>query len=306
MTPKNTPNDVFHKIQRAHNFHVEALINAYHFPSKPLFEPFFEEYDFSQIIYVTKGEGIYTTETDRYPFSSGMMFYRPAHRRSKYEWTTNEASFAVISFVCSSSTMQAFPCPPFSLFEEESVTLLDLMKTGARIFEYVKGESGERGMKPRDDVPNAVLDFVFASLERFLSMVYCRLSGITLLVDESKKVNCHIEDSELIENVKQYLAHHLSTSLTLADVCEHFGFSQTALCKKFKQATGKSLIDYFTDQKISHAKNLIRTDTKSFTEIAELLGFSSVNYFSKVFKAHVGVTPTEFSRFVSKRNRREK
>ena len=58
---------------------------------------------------------------------------------------------------------------------------------------------------------------------------------------------------------------------------------------------------YFGEQKIALAKYLIRSDSKSFTEIAEELGFSSVNYFSKVFKARVGISPTEFSRYVSKR-----
>jgi YesN/AraC family two-component response regulator len=59
---------------------------------------------------------------------------------------------------------------------------------------------------------------------------------------------------------------------------------------------------YFTNQKIVRAKHLIRSETVSFTELAEQLGFSSVNYFSKVFKEKVGVSPTEFSRYVSKRH----
>ena len=48
-------------------------------------------------------------------------------------------------------------------------------------------------------------------------------------------------------------------------------------------------------------KKKIQKTSDSFTEIAESLGFSSVNYFSRVFKSKTGVTPTEYSRHASKR-----
>lgn len=291
----------FHQITPRRTFDIRALINAYDFPAKPAFVPCFEQYEFSQILYVRSGNGIYTTEDGIYSFGPGMMFYRPANRSSKYEWISPEASLAMISFVCPSPAMQMLERAPFTLYEEESETLLDLMKTAVRIFEPVKQSGGLRGMQLRSDTPDVVLHFVYASLERFLSMVYCRLTDIPLSVDESKKVNRHIDDSTLIGEVQKYLLDHVEDALTVGDVCKHFRFSPAALQKKFKYVTGQGLISYFTDQKIARAKHLIRSDTKTFTEISEALGFSSVNYFSKVFKSKVGITPTEFSRYVSKR-----
>ena len=291
----------FHKIELSRTFDIRALITAYYFQTKPDFVPHFEEYNFSQIIYVISGHGTYTTDEHAYPFEPGMMFYRPAHKKSKYEWRSEEASLAVISFVCPSKAMQAFEREPITLCEAESETLFDLMKTAARIFEHVKYGSGECGMQLRADVPDVVLHFVFASLERFLSMVYCRLCGIPHLVDEGQKVGQHIDDSVLVKGIQEYLQANITEPLTVLDVCRHFQFSPAALQKKFRRQTGQSLMAYFNEQKIAHAKYLIRSDTKSFTEISDALGFSSVNYFSKVFKAKVGITPTEFSRYVSKR-----
>ena len=291
----------FHRIELSRTFDIHSLINAYDFPTKPAFVPCFENYSFSQIIYVSSGNGIYTTETEAYPFDAGMMFYRPANQSSKYEWCSEEASLSVISFVCPSDAMKTFARAPFLLYEEERDALLDLMKTAARIFEHVKQDSGQRGMQLRTDVPGVVLHFVYASLERFLSMVYCRLCGIDLLVDESQKANRHIDDSALVRDIQKYMQDHITENLTVDDICGRFRFSPAALQKKFKQSTGRGLMAYFGEQKIALAKYLIRSDSKSFTEIAEELGFSSVNYFSKVFKARVGISPTEFSRYVSKR-----
>ena len=293
--------ETYNKIENAKTFDIRALSTAYHFPFKPSFEPCFEVYDFSQIIFVTSGTAIYTTEVAEYEVRPGMMFYRPAGKRSMYRWETEQASFALISFVCPSEAMKTFEGKPFLLCEEERATLLDLMRTAARICEPVKRTEGIRGMRLRSDVPSVVLNFVYASLERFLIMVYCRLHRIELLVDESQKVNRHMDDVGLINDLKRYLSENLSLSLTVASIAEHFLISQTALKQKFRKETGQGVMEYFTFLKIQKAKQMISSSSKSFTEISEELGFSSVNYFSKVFKKEVGMTPTEYSKYASKR-----
>ncbi|MGN1074787.1 MAG: helix-turn-helix domain-containing protein, partial [Eubacteriales bacterium] len=50
-----------------------------------------------------------------------------------------------------------------------------------------------------------------------------------------------------------------------------------------------------------YAKNRIAHSAQNFTEIAEELGYSSAGYFSRVFRAREGVSPTEYSRMASKR-----
>jgi len=104
-----------------------------------------------------------------------------------------------------------------------------------------------------------------------------------------------------VAEVKHYLAEHRAEQLTVHDICTHFGVSQTTLTRKFRHEVNQGLIEYFTELKIAAAKERIRKSASSFTEVSEALGFSSVNYFSKVFKAQTGMTPTEYSKHVSKR-----
>jgi YesN/AraC family two-component response regulator len=56
--------------------------------------------------------------------------------------------------------------------------------------------------------------------------------------------------------------------------------------------------EYFNKLKIDQAKSLIREEQHNFTEIAELLGYSSVHYFSKQFKSLTDMAPTEYARSV--------
>lgn len=288
-------------IEKQKVFDVEAIVTAYTFDSKPDLEPWWERYDFAQIFLVLEGEGVYITEDSTYPVKSGMMFYRPAHKRSSYEWSSEKVRFALISYVCGSAAMEEIGEKPFFLYEEECATLLDVIRTAARICEPLKENERQIGMRVRANVPDVVLGFICASLERFLAMVYCRLNHIDLLVDESQKVNQYMDETRLVAEVKQYLAEHLSEQLTVHDICAHFGVSQTALMKKFRREANQGIMEYFTEQKIETAKLKIQKTSGSFTEIAESLGFSSVYYFSKVFKAKTGVTPTEYSKHASKR-----
>lgn len=232
-----------------------------------------------------------------------MMFYRPAEKSSVYRWTTDpsEVRFGLISLVCNSEAMKAFEGRPISLCEEEIVTLIDLIQTAARICEPLKESEPLQGMRIRPGTPDIVVDFIVSSLERFFSMLYCRLKNIDLLLNESQKAGKYIDESTRSEAVKRYLCEHVKDRLTVTDLCTRFGISQTALMKNFHRENGQSPMDYFTDRKIDEAKRRIRKTTQSFAQIAEDLGFSSAGYFSRVFKAKTGMTPTEYSRYVSKR-----
>ena len=291
----------FNPLNSSKVFDVSALVAAFCFSHNPVKEPYWENYNFAQIFVILEGSGTYTTETEAYPLEPGMMLYRPPAATSKYEWHSERVRYALISFVCDSPAMQVFCKPPFLLNGEEETALLDLIKTAARICEPYRASEEHRGFRIKENVPDAVLGFIAASLERFLSIVYCRLSGIDLLQDESQKVNAFLDATQLVDGVKEYLAARVAQKVTLDEICSHFGVSQTNLLRKFRREADRSLMDYFIDLKIGEAKRLIEKSSQSFTEISESLGFSSVNYFSKLFKARVGLTPTEYSRRASKR-----
>ena len=273
-------------------FCVTALTGAYHFTAKPAFRPRWECYDHAQIFLIQAGCGTYRTEEATYRFAPGMMIYRPAGERSIYEWDGDRAGLAIINFVCTSPAMGALPRAPMMLYGEESATLFDLTRTATRL-KAARHEISEVGGVP---VPSAVYTYLFASLERFLAMVYCRLMGIGLLPDEAATAGRDRRESALVADIRLFLDEHITDRLTLADVTARFRIGQTALCRAFRREVGQSLMDYFIDCKLMEAKRRIARGEESFTEIAEALGFSSVNYFSKLFSRRVGITPTEYSK----------
>ena len=108
-------------------------------------------------------------------------------------------------------------------------------------------------------------------------------------------------ESNLVYEVKRFLGERVEEKISLSDVCSCFGVGKTALMKKFKNECGIGVIEYFMGLKLEAAKELISTTSLNFFEISEKLSFSTPSYFSKVFKDWTGMSPTEYSRRVSKR-----
>ena len=64
--------------------------------------------------------------------------------------------------------------------------------------------------------------------------------------------------------------------------------------KLFKEETGANFIDYLTMARIERAKGFLRDKARSVKEISAAAGYADANYFSKLFKKVVGLTPTEY------------
>ena len=284
-------------------FEFSELVSGYYYPSAIPDNPYVGiNKNFSQIYIVIDGEGYYTLEGQKHNISSGMMFYCPPNTNFSYGWHNRRAEYALISFVCNSEAMSCFENGPIMLGEEEQKIILDTIRTTTHICDYSRIKQPPRiEIIVKPDTPDVVLCYIYASLERFLSIIYCRLNNINIVINESQKISMRLEESILVGGVKDYLAEHIGEQVRIEDICKCFGISTTVLLEKFKRETNKTIIEYFNELKIGRAKDMIRNTPKSFTEISETLGFTSLNYFSKLFKAKTGMTLTGFSRIASKR-----
>ncbi|WP_232009303.1 substrate-binding domain-containing protein [Mucilaginibacter mallensis] len=80
------------------------------------------------------------------------------------------------------------------------------------------------------------------------------------------------------------------------DICKLIGISRVKLYRKVKALLGCSIADYILNRRLKKAKYLLINESHSISEITYMVGFSSPNYFSTVFKAKYECTPSEFKR----------
>jgi len=121
------------------------------------------------------------------------------------------------------------------------------------------------------------------------------LSCINTMLEIIRKYELHRPDS-MVGKTCRYIMEHVEETIRLDDISIEVRISKDYIGKLFKQKTGYNYNDYVTKVKMEHAKYLLATgDYKSY-EISEKLGYSSSDYFCRLFKGYTGHTPTEFKK----------
>lgn len=90
------------------------------------------------------------------------------------------------------------------------------------------------------------------------------------------------------------MKRHIYTPLTLAQICKENSVSRSQLQKLFHDKLHCGVIEYFCHLKIRMAQQLIREHRYNYTEIANILGYSSYQYFSLQFKKYTRMTPSQY------------
>ncbi len=99
------------------------------------------------------------------------------------------------------------------------------------------------------------------------------------------------------ENIKpaiKYLTENYNTDISYVNLAQICNISPHYFCKQFKRLTGKSVISYINELRISQSKFLMRNTKYSITEIAFTVGYNDANYYSRIFKKVTGISPTQF------------
>lgn len=94
--------------------------------------------------------------------------------------------------------------------------------------------------------------------------------------------------------VKRYIDLHFKEALTLDQLAEDAHMNKYYLSHAFKREYGVSPINYMIGKRIEESKYLLAETDLSMSQIAQLLGFSSLSYFSQVFRRTQAVTPMAY------------
>lgn len=100
--------------------------------------------------------------------------------------------------------------------------------------------------------------------------------------------------SDIVKKAIDYIHLHLDSPLSLQQIATVIHTNPSHLSRKFKQETGDSITDFINVKRVEAAKLYLQSDNISITEIAFMVGFNDVNYFSRVFKKVTTLTPSQY------------
>lgn len=267
---------------------ITRIANIHYFEFTPDYHTFGDRHPFCELVYVDSGA--ITVESEGFCgqlSKNEMIIHRAGELHSLRCEDKTAPNVIVIGFECASERLYPFSEAPHTLTAEGGRLLSDVIREGRSVFLPPYDLPNLKDMKKRDDYPFGADQLIKLKLE-------------CLLIDMIRNRELQSKDDRLIcsdskiHEIREYLSNNFRENITLEELSFLFGTNKTTLCQSFKSEFGTTVIAFVNSLKIKEARRLIRSGSQSITKISESLGFSSIHYFSRLFKKSVGISPKEY------------
>jgi AraC-like DNA-binding protein len=105
----------------------------------------------------------------------------------------------------------------------------------------------------------------------------------------------------IVEKAESYIETNFSEDISIEEMAKNLHVNPSHLMRVFKKEKGMTISHYRNLRRIREAKELILFSRLPITEIAIMVGFSSPQYFSKLFKEEEGATPVQYKKKMKKK-----
>lgn len=118
------------------------------------------------------------------------------------------------------------------------------------------------------------------------------------LNDESRKL-LRVNELSRAEDLSGYIRDHLNNDLNIPQLCKKSGLNPIKLQTAFKYLYNNTVTGYITDKRLERAEILIKTTDLNISQIAYHIGYTSLSYFSKIYKEKYGISPSKYKKIHS-------
>ena len=241
-----------------------------------------------EMVYVNQGalqiQGEYYTGELK---AKQLLIHRVGEQHAFSRADGRTAVVVIVRFSCDLTELDWLAHRPVELSADLQSLLADVFLAGQTVFLPPYDRPGAAYMEKRIDVPYGAEQMLKLKMELLLLHLVQLLRTDFAGVDSS---GAQVK----IGAVKDYLDRYYRENISLNQLCFLFNTNKTTLCQQFRRAYGCTVIEYVGDLKMQQAKILLQEGRSNVSEIAWQLGFSSVHYFSRMFKHHTGVSPTVY------------
>ena len=247
-----------------------------------------------QLFYVMHGEwrGLVNEQQVSIP-ENGFYLFPPDCERILMDTSHPHTEYGIISFMSNATNLHQIANICFQAKPDERNLFKTIQELTQNNFEIITDSETFRGLRPKTTTSDILLHRLKNHIESLLLSLYSHFESNAC---SDIKTNTLNRDIQLVRELETFMLAHLEDSLTMADLVRHTFLSESKIKRTFKNVTGHGAIQHFNSLKIDYAMDLIRNGSHNFSDIADMLGFESLNYFSQVFKKKTGYTPSDFSK----------
>lgn len=273
---------------------IEDLVSVHYFEYAKDFTYSGEFHNFWELVYTDKEELVLTAGAHELILTAGQLFlHRPLEFHNLRCNGERAANAVIVSFSSACPQLfsiagKAIPCP-----QKSKKLLAKILAEAKNAFSTPLDRPRIAQLLRREAAAFGAEQMLTIHLEEFLIHLIRARGGAQsedYLIDE--------ETNGRLAKICHYMEQHVESRLTFTSICRHFSISESSMKKIFREGIGTGAMDFYNRCKIDRAKQLIRENDKNFTEIADRLGYNSVQYFSRHFKNATGMTPSQYARSI--------
>jgi len=254
-----------------------------------------EKHDFWEFLYVDKGEVEVMEDVLGYKLKQGdIIFHKPNEFHNVWANGIVAPNLVVISFECKSEAMKYFENKILKITDFERNLLVEIIREAKNAYSSPLDTPSLKKLEKKKDPLFGCEQLIKIYLE--LMLINMIRKGRAL--ENQKKLSMPVKersDNDMTKKIIGFLEENVKGRLTFEDVCRFSALSRTNLRVLFKEKTGIGVMEFYRNLKIEEAKKMIREGYHNFTEISDILGYTSIHYFSRAFKKATGMTPSEYA-----------
>lgn len=116
---------------------------------------------------------------------------------------------------------------------------------------------------------------------------------LSVILDKCQKNDNSTVPSHIMLSLLSYVKNHFRENIPLDQLAKQYGYNTNYLRSKFRQLTGKTYVSFVNDERLTYSYRLIELTDLPISEISDSAGYTSLSYFSRIFKAKYGISPID-------------
>ena len=230
-----------------------------------------------ELTYVDTGEMFSVVEKQKFLLRQGdLAFYGPNQHHIQYAAKNSSVNFFSIAF--------DMELKKPSLLQNQ---VFHISHAHAALLNRIISESTVSQLYSEE--------LMICYLKEFLILLFRTLHSQS----QTKPPDSHLKqnlEKNIICEVCNYVEENIFSPVTVSDIAHHVNLSMPYLSALFHKKEGIRLIEYINNKKLEKSKEMIRSGQYTITQISEMLGYSSIHYFSRLFKSTYSISPSEYAK----------
>lgn len=271
---------------------IDEIANIHYFEFTKEYHTLMDCHKFRELIYVDSG--YIEVKADNYVgiVQKGEVIVHRENETHSISCPLDTApNVIIIGFSCESPELDRFAVAPIVLSEKLQRLLTDVIKEGRSVFLPPYDVPNIPDMKKREDYPFGADQMIQLKLETFF------IELVRMCASENQTSHDTGEGMKM-EEIHRYIQENFRKRIHLEELCFLYNTNKTTLCANFKAEYGATVLEYINGLRIKEVKRLLREENYNLTQIAAMVGFSSVHYLSRIFKQYENQSPSAYSKSI--------